>query len=522
MYDLYKYQQLITINEKHIGEINENIRIISMIHYSKKLIDNYKKLYTLECERMEVNIKKILECILKIERNENKIIEYYKRNKNEIVKYYYDIIERFKEEHKRGVYIKSLVLCGDHMYDERNYKEMKRYYDQAILLGDVEAMYKYARYYKYIKEDKKKAKHYLLKAINKGHLGAIYEMGRYNYLNDNYVEMKRYYKKSVKMGHLLSMYELGKYYYYVEKKNIKTKKYFKKCEQLGYVDIMYKMGSIYESEKKYEKMKRYYMMLIKSDNTESMIKMGNYYKNIEKNYDEMKKYYKMAVNLEDCNAMCNLGHYYENIEKNIDESTKYYDMAVRMKCSVAMSDMGLRYLKQEKGKKMKFYFYTAFETRNIRSLIYMGNYYLKKNDYYNYNLYFSRALEIDYNKALFYATSDNYKIDHKECNNYMISIKDMGENNYLEYTAIPINVYGIKYIIGKAITSKYNIERKYYDILDKSEKSLKMHKSLIKMRYKCKLDEIYKKYEKIMLLLLISKGVPKYIKIKIVINILDN
>ncbi len=205
------------------------------------------------------------------------------------------------------------IIALYYCYIEKDYDEMKKYFQIAIKLNNSHAMNYFANYYRRIEND--------------------------------YVKMKKYYLMSIQLDNFISAGDLAHYYQYIEKDYEQMKKYYKIAINLGCKHSILNLAHYYkEIEKNYDEMKKYYLIGINLGDTSAMFYLGLYYEYEVKNYKQMKKYYKMAINLGDTKSMHTLGGYYEFI-KDYEKMKKYYKMSIQFgDTSTHILDLVLYYL----------------------------------------------------------------------------------------------------------------------------------------------------------------------------------
>ena len=118
-------------------------------------------------------------------------------------------------------------------------------------------------YYKEQKNDKEMLKYYLM-AIEKGNCDAMNNLGYYYHNQKNIPEMLKYYHMAIEKGNGDAMYNLG--YYYDEQKNIpEMLKYYHMAIEKEYTYAMCNLGFYYHEQKNFEEMLKYYEMLIEKN-----------------------------------------------------------------------------------------------------------------------------------------------------------------------------------------------------------------------------------------------------------------
>jgi tetratricopeptide (TPR) repeat protein len=158
----------------------------------------------------------------------------------------------------------------------------------------------------------------------------------YKHKSENEKALK-FYIKAIEKGAVNAMYNLGDYYLKREDR-ASAKKYFKMGVDLGHIESMYELGMCEKDDKNYEMMEEYLIMASEKKHVESMIELGVYYENIGDLRD--RDYFQSAI---ECSTnrtaiMNKLGNYYFNKNK-FNIAKIYLNMSVR-----EGSRMGCHYL----------------------------------------------------------------------------------------------------------------------------------------------------------------------------------
>ena len=141
---------------------------------------------------------------------------------------------------------------------ERNISKAVKLYEEAGVLGNVQAMCKLGELYEageHIAQDYIKAKEWYEKAAMANDMFsmfAMYNLGELysneNGTEQNYSEAKKWYEKAAKKGYQLAMYRLGELYEEgagVEQNYSKAKEWYEKAAEKGVPMAMYSLGLLY-------------------------------------------------------------------------------------------------------------------------------------------------------------------------------------------------------------------------------------------------------------------------------------
>jgi len=169
--------------------------------------------------------------------NNNKI--FISAFEKSLVKYSkQDVIDYLKEHND----LYTLGLINQYYY--KDYDLMKKYYLDAIALGDSNAMCNLGWYYQYT--------------------------------DMNYELMKKYYLDAIALGNSKAMKNLGYYYQYNEKKYDLMTKYYLDAIALNNSYAMLCLGIYYESIRDYKLMVKYCNMATKLGNIEAKTHLKKY------------------------------------------------------------------------------------------------------------------------------------------------------------------------------------------------------------------------------------------------------
>lgn len=299
---------------------------------------------------------------------------------------------------KTEYYLKKSMDLGDAMApftlarkyrDNKNYKEMTKYYLMAIEKGNVMAMKRLAEYYKKIKKYDIMEKYFAM-ASEHGDIDSTDILGVYHQtITKNYEKMMGYYLKAIEKNHDASMFNLGVYYH--------------------------KLGD-------YDNMKKYYLMAIEYGNKSAMHNLAIYYENI-KDYDNAKKYFEMAIKFGNERAMHNYAVYYGIIENNDEKWLYYLKMAAERNCVSSVYTLGSYYRNISDSKKMTEYFLkltnlphdTLNDNEIIDVYLSLASYYkLVENDNDKMIKYYLQATELAGPKMIIELVNTNNKYDIQE------------------------------------------------------------------------------------------------------------
>ncbi len=180
---------------------------------------------------------------------------------------------------------------------EKNFPLALKYYQQAIDMNCDKSMFRLGEYYR-AKGDNSIMKKYYNMAAELNNVDALYSLARhYELYEQDYKKMKAYYQKAIILGHIMSMHNLAYYYESVEHDYIQMKKNYELAISLGHSMSMFQLGMYYETiEHDYKKMIHYYESAISLGHPLAMYRLAVYYFGIEDNKSILgNKYYNMAI-----------------------------------------------------------------------------------------------------------------------------------------------------------------------------------------------------------------------------------
>ena len=285
------------------------------------------------------------------------------------------------------------------------YSETEKYFLKAIAKGQVSAMYNLGNFYVNQEKFTEAEKYYLL-AIKKGHISAMYNLGVLYVNQGKYEDAENYYLSAAKMGDTNSMYNLG-LLYVNQGKFEDAEKYYLLASEKGNISAMYNLGNLYANQNKFAEAEKYYLLSAEKRHFNSMYNLGNLYANQGK-FAEAEKYYLLAVGNGNVDAMNNLGNLYNNQGK-FAEAEKYYLSAVENGNVNAMNSLGIIYYRQDKFAEAEKYYLSAIEKGNVNTMNNLGAMYYNQGKYAEAEKYYLLAIEKNYHNAFYNLASLYYQ-----------------------------------------------------------------------------------------------------------------
>ena len=269
---------------------------------------------------------------------------------------------------------KDFLLANIYNNQEK-YDLSEKYYLKAIEKGEVRAMFNLGLLYKNQNKQDLAEKYYLM-AITKGEVKAIYNLGLLYDNQEKYDLSERYYLMAIEKGDTKAMYNIGLLYYNQKKYDL-AERYYLQASEKEYEDAMYNLGILYYYQEKYNLAEKYWLQAIKKEHKNAMFNLGVLY-DIQEKYAFAEKYYLLAIEKGDENAMFNLGNLYDNQEK-YDLAEKYYLIAIDKGDEKAMNNLGLLYYNQEKYDLAERYYLMAIEKGHENAMYNLALIYYSQN-----------------------------------------------------------------------------------------------------------------------------------------------
>jgi len=228
------------------------------------------------------------------------------------------------------------------------------------------------------------AEKYYLSAIDKGQVGALYNLGNLYVNQGNFEEAETQYLSAIGKGHIGALYNLG-LLYASQGKHAEAERQYLSAAEKGDMNAMYNLGLLYANQRKYAEAEKQYLSAIEKGHTGAMYNMGNLYAD-QGNFEEAEKQYLLAIEKGHAGAMYNLGNLYESQGKYL-KAEKQYLPAIEKGHIDAMYNLGNLYESQGKYAKAEKYYRLAIEKNDKRA------YYNSVLIYYRKNIHKSDALK---------------------------------------------------------------------------------------------------------------------------------
>lgn len=268
-----------------------------------------------------------------------------------------------KKQHKRGslsslglinnesntLTNNEITLKGDYYKEQKDYENMKIYYDLAIEKNDNVAMYKLGLYYEEQKDFNNMRKYYLM-AIENNNYDAAYHMGIFYKEKHDFASMKKFLLMATNGKHPKASEELG-YFYYYHKNYTLAKKYFISSLEMCNDGALYGLALCHKDQDDNENMLKYFNMAADKGISEAKYELGKYYEAL-KDYDKMKLFYKSIVNTNE-HAAYRLGRYYQK-RAHFNRMKTFYLRAIENGNDAALRKLNKYYAKENIKVKIIF------------------------------------------------------------------------------------------------------------------------------------------------------------------------
>ncbi len=300
--------------------------------------------------------KGIENCLIELpEKSESILTKIIKHRKE---KNYPKAVEIAKTIENEEDGIKFFIL-GILYKDQKKYTKAETYYLKAIEKGHISASYNLANLY--INQQKyNEAENYYLKAIEKGVINALYNLAKLYYNQQKYAEAETYYLKAIEKGHIGALNNLA-ILYKNQQKIAEAETYYLKAIEKGHISALYNLANLYINQQKYNEAENYYLKAIEKGHIGALNNLANLYY-FQQKYSEAETYYLNAIEKGDINAIFNLAIFYEKQQKYID-AENFYLKAFEKGHIVALNNLAYLFYKTNNHKtKALQYINKAFKT----------------------------------------------------------------------------------------------------------------------------------------------------------------
>ncbi|MFN8358041.1 MAG: tetratricopeptide repeat protein [Spirosomataceae bacterium] len=176
-----------------------------------------------------------------------------------------------------------------------------------------------------IKNDFGKAETYYLQAIEKGHVGALFNLALlYDYQSKADLA-EQYYLQTIKKGNVRALNNLAILYDNEGKADL-AEQYYLQAIDKGHNAGLYNLAFLYANQGKADQAEHYYLQAIEKGNVNALNNIALLYDNQGKT-DQAEHYYLQAIEKGNVNALNNIAVLYDNQGKT-DQAEHYYLQAI--------------------------------------------------------------------------------------------------------------------------------------------------------------------------------------------------
>ena len=313
----YDRDELLQIFSKHLGDLDtKDMKKDYAVLMSKALA--HSKYITL------TQRDKLIEKTQTIKDIKQEHLDFLPEPSDKIYKHAYSKITEGKYKEARKILdrieqedTEKYSLIGFSYIKEKKYTDAEVFLLKAIEKGHVGAMYNLALLYKNTNRQEESEKYYL-KAIEKGNVGAMNNLAVLYKDMNRQEEAEKYYLKAIEKGHVGAMYNLALLYQNTNRQE-EAEKYYLKAIDKGIVEAIYNLALLYEDTNRQEEAEKYYLKAIKKGDVGAMYNLALLYQN-KNRQEEAEKYYLKAIKKGHVKAMYNLAFLYYLENKNPEKA----------------------------------------------------------------------------------------------------------------------------------------------------------------------------------------------------------
>ena len=293
---------------------------------------------------------------------------------------------------------------------QRIYSEAEKYYLLAIDKGQVGALFNLGNLYVNKQKFVEAEKQYLL-AIEKGHIGAMYNLGLLCANQGKFAEAEKYYLMAIEKGDVEAMYNLALMYFNLNNYTLAEKYYLLAIEK-EHISAMFNLGNLYTAQGNFTDAEKCFLLATKRGHINAMCNLGNLYANQNK-FEEAEKQYLLAIENGHIGAMCNLGNLYTN-KRNFSEAEKYYLMAIERQDVSAIYNLGVLNDYQDKFADAEKCYLLAIEKGYVNAMYNLGVLYDNQGNTAQAEKYYLLAVNINNNNAFRNLAAIYYSQNNKQ------------------------------------------------------------------------------------------------------------
>jgi len=171
----------------------------------------------------------------------------------------------------------------------------------------------------------REAEEYYLKAVEKGHAGAMYNLAlMFETEFKDFKQAEKYYRLAVEKGHAGAMYNLALMFKTEFKDFKQAEKYYRLAVEKGHAGAMYNLALMFQTEfKDFKQAEKFYRLAVEKGHAGAMNNLALLYKTEFKDFKQAEKFYRLAVEKGDAGAMNNLAWLFFQKKRNREKALEY-------------------------------------------------------------------------------------------------------------------------------------------------------------------------------------------------------
>ncbi len=173
-----------------------------------------------------------------------------------------------------------------------------------------------AKAFIYYKQKKiNEAEKYYLLSVDKGWVGAFYNLANLYFHDNKFLEAEKYYKLAIEKGNTNANNNLG-VLYNRQKRFSEAEQLYLEATKMGNDYATYNLAILYHGLGEFMKAEKYYLLAIEKGLVQALFNLASLYDK-ENRFDEAEKYYLLSIEKEDVKSLNNLAilYYSRNINK---------------------------------------------------------------------------------------------------------------------------------------------------------------------------------------------------------------
>ncbi len=220
-------------------------------------------------------------------------------------------------------------------------------------------------------------KNFLL-AIEKGHVGTVFNLALLYDNQEKHKDAEKYYLLAIEKGDVNALFNLA-LLYSIQEKYEDAEKYYLFAIEKGDVGALFNLALLYDNQEKYEYAEKYYLLAIEKGHVNALFNLALLYDNQEK-YEYAEKYYLLAIEKGHVNALFNLALLY-SIQEKYEEAERYLLLSIENGKNDALFILAWMYFLLGRLEDAEKYYLKATEIGNTDALLHLASLHHKKENY---------------------------------------------------------------------------------------------------------------------------------------------